>query len=81
MTTTSNAMTLPVERIGDIDIIIEGEYGKGYYTSLYSSFNRSMNNDPFWDDEWEEEVGCFDTVDDARDEAHSRVEYLTGGWL
>ncbi len=74
----ANAMTLPTETVGDITITIEGEYGKGYYVMLTAQWNDSPINDPFHDRDWEEEVGCFDTVDDARDEAHARVDYLTG---
>lgn len=74
-----NAMTLPTEVIDGITITIDGEYGKGYYTMLSAQWNDSPNGDPFHDRDWEEEVGCFDTMDDAKDEARSRIDYLSDG--
>ena len=73
----TNAMTVPTETINGIDLKIDGEYGKGYYVMLTAYWNDSPINDPFFDRDWEEDVGCFDTVDDARDEGRTRIEYLS----
>ena len=73
----ANAMTIPTETIDGITITIDGEYGKGYYVMLSAYWNESPINDPFFDMDWEEEVGCFDTVDDAREEARAYIYGLS----